>query len=95
MITVHKYTLPFKPGMHVIHDSFQNAQVRSFNLQEGNLVVWAEVNTEMPRDKITVVLLETGKPLSISMHMTTNFVGTMQFEQPGANYYVVHLFQLL
>ena len=69
MITIYKYPLPVSPGRVVLSISGFRRLVDA-GQQDGQLVVWAEVDTEVPIVISKSICIEwTGQPLDKGIEM--------------------------
>jgi hypothetical protein len=60
MRTIHKYTLEISDKIQI--ESYKFAEILSVQVQNGTPVLWALVDTDNAKDKITLAIIGTGNP---------------------------------
>jgi hypothetical protein len=87
MIAVYKYPLQ-ETDTQVINMPW-SAAILSVDKQDGQLCIWAEVDTDdVIKDKI-IHIYGTGNPIVVDAGVRQNFVGTVQ-----SGIYVWHIFEV-
>jgi len=86
MITIHKYPVPFDDNFSI--DMPVDAEILTFQMQDGNRCIWAKVDTDKPKAARNFRLAGTGHPLPIDKNM--KYIGTVQ-----QHIFVFHLFEIL
>lgn len=82
MDTVYKYRVPFDDNVDI--ETYECAEVLAFDVQEGQLTIWARVDTTLPPVVRRLRLAGTGHPLDNARE----YIGTCQ-----DGVYVWHLFE--
>lgn len=88
MQTIHKYTLSVTDTQEVQIPRF--AKILSVQNQNGQICVWALIDTGMPKSTRRFRIFGTGKPCNVNTP-TNLFIGTVQVDEMEGTY-VWHVF---
>lgn len=90
MKTIHKYEVPMAslPSIALPRD----AKVLSFQTQDDTPVIWALVDTDMPKVERQFVMVGTGHPIDGDDLANLTYIGSTQ-HRTGPRPLVWHLFE--
>ncbi|HEX8657228.1 MAG TPA: hypothetical protein VF690_06830 [Hymenobacter sp.] len=86
MLTIYKYILQLTPTQQVTLP--EGAQILSVQEQQGEVCLWALVNTEKPPHGVAIQMVGTGGQVNQSL-LESQFLGTVQYAATGL---VFHFF---
>jgi len=84
MITIHKYKVAGKDEQTIQMPMY--AEPVHVGLQDGNIHIWAKVDTELSLVPVTIKIAGTGHDIT-QFFFTYNHIGTIM-----VGYYVFHVF---
>lgn len=69
----------------------KDSTILSSQIKNGSIVIWALVDPDLPVEKRTFLLLETGQKIPSMQGLSLSFISTIQLH---LGTYVIHLFEI-